>query len=94
MNKETLLELIASDTVGLLDTEKKGVYRIYGRIKGKRGGAFFGFTELEGGEPIFGGSNLIYAPTWWDNTYSEVAEICEKIIARYPNCEAMPNKCN
>ncbi len=94
MNRETLMKLVADDTEGLIDIDTKGVYRIYGRIKGKRGGAFFGFTEQEGGEPVFGGSNLFYAPTWWSNTWREVEEICQKIIARYPNCEATPDKCN
>lgn len=92
MNKETLEEIIASDDSGLLDIDTKGVYRIYGRINGKRGGAFYGFTEE--GEPVFGGGNLIHAPTWWNHTWREVSEICDKIIARFPNCEATPDKCN
>lgn len=92
MNPQTIDEIIADDDLGLLDIEKKGIYRIYGRINGKRGGAFFGFTENN--EPIFGGSNLIHAPTWWNHSFREVAEICDKIVARFPNCEAMPDKCN
>lgn len=94
MDKLTLEAIIADDTQGLLDIDTKAIYRIYGRIKGKRGGAFFGFTEKEGGEPVFGGSNLIYAPTWWSHTWREVAEICDIITARYPNCEATPSKCD
>lgn len=93
MDKATLEAIIADDTQGLLDIDKKGVYRIYGRIHGKRGGAFFGFLE-ESGEPAFGGGNLIHAPTWWNHSWREVAEICDKIIARYPNCEATPSKCD
>ena len=93
LTKEVIEGMIAEDTQGLLDIDKKGNYRIYGRINGKRGGAFFGFTEKEGGEPVFGGSNLIYAPIWWGKSWREVAEICDLIIARYPNCEATPSKC-
>jgi len=92
MEKAILEKLIAEDTQGLLDIDKKGIYRIHGRINGKRGGAFHGFTEE--GEPVFGGANLIHAPTWWNHSFREVAEICDKIVARYPNCEAMPDKCN
>lgn len=93
MNKTTLEELIADDPHELLNIDKKGIYRIYGRIKGKKGGTFFGFTENEGGEPVFGGANLMHAPTWWNHSFREISEICNEITARYPNCEATPNKC-
>lgn len=92
MNKETLQKMIIGDDQGLLNIDIKGVYRIYGHINGKRGGAFYGFSE--NGEPIFGGGNLIHACMWWNNTWREINEICEKIIARFPNCEATPDKCN
>lgn len=88
----TELQKIIEEDHPLLDIDKKGIYRIHGRIKGERGGAFFGFCE--DGTPAFGGANLIHAPTWWNHSFREVAEICDKIIARFPNCEAMPDKCN
>jgi hypothetical protein len=88
MDKETLQQLIEEDTEGLLSLEIEGVYRIYGRIKGQRGGCYFGFDEE--GKPIFGGSNLIYAPTWWEHTLTEVTEVCKLIMEKYPNCEARP----
>ena len=92
MKKETLEKLIADDTQGILDIDKKGVYRIYGRINSKRGGAFFGFTEQN--EPVFGGGNLIHAPVWWNHSFKEVADICDKIMLRYPDCQAIPNRCD
>lgn len=87
-----LEQIIENDTSGLLDIDKKGNYMIYGRIIDERGGAFFGFDEC--GIPCFGGGNLIYALIWWDRTWREVAEICDKIKARYPECECYPEKRN
>lgn len=92
MEKETLVKMIEEDTQGLLDIESKANYRIYGRIKGQRGGAFHGFEE--NGTPVFGGGNLIYCPIWWGATWTEVQAVCDKIIAEYPECEATPDKCN
>lgn len=91
MNNQMLEEIIESDDQGLLDIDKKGVYRIYGYINGRRGGAFYGFTKE--GEPVFGGGKLIHAPMWWSHSWREVSEICDKIKNRYPNCEALPDKC-
>lgn len=71
--------------------EKTDNYRIKGKIKGKRGGAFQGIIPGEG--PEFGGSNLIYAPIWWNKTYKEVEAICDKIMERFPECECHPEKC-
>jgi len=87
-----LEQFVSTDTQGLLDIESKGIYRIYGRVHGERGGAFYGFDV--DGKPIFGGGNLIHAPAWWNHSFNEVAEICEEITTRYPNCEAMPSKCD
>jgi len=92
MNRATIEKMIAEDDQGLLDIKSNANWRIYGRINGKRGGAFQGFEE--DGTPVFGGSNLIYAPIWWDKSWSEVQAVCDKIIAGYPNCEATPDKCN
>lgn len=67
--------------------ENKGHYRIYGNINGKRGGAFFGFSN---GIPSFGGGNLIYAPIWWDHTKDEMNTLCNEIKQRYADCEVKP----
>lgn len=91
MDKATLQALIADDDQGLLDIDTKGIWRIYGRINGKRGGCFMGFDENDA--PIFGGSNLIYAPVWWDHSFREVDEVCDKIKAKCAECEAYPSKC-
>lgn len=92
MDKLLIESLIKDDEQNLLDIDKKGVYRIYGRIKGRRGGAFFGFNK--NGEPIFGGGNLIHAPMWWSHTWREVSKFCDEITARYPACIAIPDKCD
>ena len=93
MNKSTLEELIASDNHGLLDIDTKANYRIYGRINGQRGGAFYGFC-IDSNKPVFGGGNLIHAPVYWNRTWKEVDQICDKIKNKYPNCEATPEKCS
>ena len=92
MNQQLLERIISEDYQGLLETKTKAKWRIYGRINGKRGGTFQGFDDYD--TPIFGGSNLIYAPIWWNKTWEEVEEICQKIISIYPNCQATPDKCN
>jgi len=61
-------------------------FRIRGRIKGKRGGVFFGFFA-DTGKPSFGGSNLIYAPIWWSTTKEFVQSICDDIKKNHPDCE-------
>lgn len=91
MNKQTLERLIQEDEFGLLDIKSKANYRIYGREKGKRGGAFFGVVA-DTGLPEFGGSNLIYAPIWWNVSFEEVDTICDKLRERFPNCEFSPEK--
>lgn len=93
MEREVLERMVLEDQksgLGLLDINKKSNWRIYGRINGKRGGAFQGFDD--DGVPIFGGSNLIYAPVWWNKSFSEVQEICEKILSKYPDCQALPDE--
>lgn len=91
MRKEVLEKMIREDDQGLLDIKSNANYRIYGREKGKRGGAFFGVVQ-ESGRPEFGGSNLIYAPVWWNTTYEAVLEICDKLLSRFPDCEFSPEK--
>lgn len=61
-------------------------YRITGRKKGLRGGAFRGFFE-DTGEPAFGVGNLIHCPIWWDTTKETVQEICDKIMKDFPEFE-------
>lgn len=93
MNKEQLKQMIAEDSQGLLDIKTPANYRIYGRVNGKRGGAFFGVVQ-DTGRPEFGGSNLIYAPIWWNTTYETVAKICDNLLERFPDCEFTPEKLN
>lgn len=73
-----------------MNKEEIGNWAIVGRINGKRGGRFQG--RLEDNTPIFGGSNLLYAPIWWEKSFETVQKFCETIIADYPNCEAKPKK--
>lgn len=84
--------MTTKNKLDLVDLEPKAIYRIFGRINGKRDGVFYGFTEEN--EPVFGGGNLIHAPTWWNTTYNNVLEVCNKIMFKYPHCEAYPNKIN
>jgi hypothetical protein len=66
---------------------------IYGRYNGKRGGTFQGFLK-ENGKPVFGGSNLIYAPVWWNTKKEKVQEICNKIIIDFPEVFCKPKQIN
>lgn len=91
MDRAVLEKLISEDDQGLLTIDRKSNWRIYGRLNGKRGGAFYGWDENN--IPVFGGGKLIHAPIWWNKSFSEVQEVCNKIIADYPECEAMPYDC-
>lgn len=73
----------------MMNKLKTGNYRIYGHIKGRRGGAYFGIA-IEPREPVFGGSNLIYAPVYWDYTLEEVQFLCEGLMKEFPQCECHP----
>lgn len=92
MDRATLDQFIAEDEHGLLEIHTKGHFRIYGRINGQRGGTLQGLDENN--VPIFGGANLIYAPVWWNRTWQEVAQVCDKILAVYPECECYPQQIN
>lgn len=62
-------------------------FRIYGKRKdAKRGGAFFGIS-IDDDLPIFGGSNLIYAPLYFNKSIMEKDEILEYFREKYPTCE-------
>ena len=92
MERQVLEKMIMEDNQGLLDIEAKANWMIYGRINGQRGGAFFGFDDQD--IPVFGGGNLMRAPMWWNTTFNKVNEVCDKIKAIYPNCEAYPDQRN
>jgi len=62
-------------------------YRIRGKRKAdKRGGAYFGIS-MDDDLPVFGGSNLFYAPVWWDTTKEDMQAILDKMQAKFPSCE-------
>lgn len=62
-------------------------FRIRGKRKGdKRGGAYFG-VSMDDDLPVFGGGNLIHAPIWWNTTKEAMQAICEKMQAKFPECE-------
>lgn len=72
-----------------MKTQTKSNFMIYGREKGKRGGAFAGINK-DNGKPMFGGQNLIHSPIFWNTDFEEVEKVCKRIMDENPEFECYP----
>lgn len=69
-----------------MTTQETSHYMIYGREKGKRGGALMGISR-ETNKPVFGGANLIEALVFWDMGKEIMDMKITNLRNTYPDCE-------